>query len=325
MSDLLRWPQSYRKFSPEGSRLSDKLLARTLWGRNLTHERPEDKATPEGNTITDKTPSASNATVAWHIQAKQELATLLAIAPDAVSNVTEVIDSVLKLERALLERQSIRIDLGYAEPDLMAGIHPTVLRQMLITAIEELTHHTSSRQITIFSRMEGANAKITLATAIAERSNLTRENLIRNVLAAENVSVDTYLDSNRAFLWIEIPSGKKITVLVVDDNSDIVRFYQRTVEGTRYQIESTAQGQNPINSVETMLPDIIVLDIMLPGADGWKILTHLHENAKTRAIPIIVCSVVRAEALALSLGAALYLPKPMSPLEFIQALDQVLP
>jgi CheY-like chemotaxis protein len=52
---------------------------------------------------------------------------------------------------------------------------------------------------------------------------------------------------------------------------------------------------------------------------------RLHQDPTTRSIPVIICSVVQEEDLALSLGAAGYLPKPVQPREFVTALDQVLP
>jgi CheY-like chemotaxis protein len=76
--------------------------------------------------------------------------------------------------------------------------------------------------------------------------------------------------------------------------------------------------------IEAIPPDVIVLDVMLPDVDGWNLLLDLHEHPATRSIPVIVCSVVREENLAMSLGAALYLSKPVSPRQFIRALDQVL-
>ena len=56
-----------------------------------------------------------------------------------------------------------------------------------------------------------------------------------------------------------------------------------------------------------------------------EILTLLHSTARTRSIPVIVCSVVRQEELALGLGASLYIAKPVGRQDFIQALDRVLP
>ena len=63
---------------------------------------------------------------------------------------------------------------------------------------------------------------------------------------------------------------------------------------------------------------------MLPDADGWELLTRLREHAATASTPIIICSVVRREELALALHATLYLAKPVRRQQFIQALEQVL-
>ena len=79
-----------------------------------------------------------------------------------------------------------------------------------------------------------------------------------------------------------------------------------------------------LGTVEACAPSIIVLDVMLPDMDGWELLAHLHEHPPTRSIPILVCSVVREEELALALGAKLYLSKPVRRQQFIQALDQAL-
>jgi CheY-like chemotaxis protein len=111
-------------------------------------------------------------------------------------------------------------------------------------------------------------------------------------------------------------------VLVVDDNVDLVHFYRRYAAGTRYHIVHLSQGTGVLEAVESVTPDIIVLDVMLPDVDGWDLLVQLHEHPATRPIPVVVCSVVREEELALSLGASVYLPKPVRRREFIGALDQ---
>jgi len=138
------------------------------------------------------------------------------------------------------------------------------------------------------------------------------------------VRVEAHVDGDRAFLWVGLPSVGKITVLVVDDNPDMARFYRRSAEKTSYHIVHTAGGQNLFETIAATAPAVIVLDVMLPDIDGWELLTRLHQDPATRPIPVIVCSVVREEELALSLGAAHYLPKPVRSREFIQALDRVL-
>ncbi|MBI1877882.1 MAG: response regulator [Chloroflexi bacterium] len=113
-------------------------------------------------------------------------------------------------------------------------------------------------------------------------------------------------------------------MLVIDDNADLVHFYRRYTTGTRYQIVHLAEGQHTLSTVKEIRPNIIILDVMLPDIDGWELLTDLRGQPATQMIPIIVCSVVRRAELALSLGASLYLPKPVRRREFVQALDQIL-
>jgi CheY-like chemotaxis protein len=114
------------------------------------------------------------------------------------------------------------------------------------------------------------------------------------------------------------------TVLVVDDNQDLVHFFRRYTNGTRYRIVHLGEGSHLFETIESSRPDAIILDVMLPDCDGWELLSHLHAHPETTPIPVIVCSVVRQEDLALALGASLYLPKPVRRRQLIQALDTLL-
>ena len=68
----------------------------------------------------------------------------------------------------------------------------------------------------------------------------------------------------------------------------------------------------------------ILLDIMMPQRDGWTLLGQLREHPDTHAIPVIVCSILPQEQLALVLGAAAFLRKPVSRADLLRALAQLL-
>ena len=299
-------------------------LARLLWDRSQARQRPaEDRAQ-----VSEDRPAGEEGldTQApdWRSQLERELASLRSSAPGAVADVGETINGVLKLESALVSRHDTRVEVGSMQPDLVAAIHPSVLRQILISAIGRLAPHTSAGPITIFARLEDGNVKIAVTGAVTSEERPTQSDLIRDILAPEGVSVEAHLEGDHAFLWVELPSVGKATVVVVDDNVDMARFYRRATEGTNYHIVHTAEGEGLFEIIEAVAPDVIVLDVMLPDVDGWELLMRLHESPATRPIPVIVCSVVREEELALSLGAARYLAKPVRAREFTQALDQVL-
>jgi CheY-like chemotaxis protein len=70
-------------------------------------------------------------------------------------------------------------------------------------------------------------------------------------------------------------------------------------------------------------PDAIILDVMMPGMDGWEVLQTLRLQPQTSSIPIIVCSVFDDPELAYSLNVSHFLPKPISRDQILRALREV--
>jgi len=114
-----------------------------------------------------------------------------------------------------------------------------------------------------------------------------------------------------------------VTVLTIDDNPDMLHFYRRCLAGTPYRVVQASSGREGLSSIAASMPDIILLDVMLPDIDGWQLLMRLHEDPATRAIPVVVCTVVREEELAFALGASCFLTKPVHPQRLVEALDGV--
>ena len=81
-------------------------------------------------------------------------------------------------------------------------------------------------------------------------------------------------------------------------------------------------GDEPI--FERPLPSAIILDLMMPDRDGWDLLQFFLHQPATQATPIIVCSVLRQKELALSLGAAAFIEKPISEQHLIDILTQLI-
>ena len=264
----------------------------------------------------------------WRSQMQREMAVLRARSPDAVSDVAETIGGALDVARALTSAHGVRVTVGAIQPGLVAAIHPTAMRQILIAAIGHIARlagpdrETPGGEITLFARLEEGNVRVSLASTLAAGNALSKEDLLRDIPAPEDVLVDAHVEDANLFLWVTLPSVGRITVLVVDDNWDMGRFFRRATEGTSYHIVHVSEGLDLFEAITEHAPEVIVLDVMLPDVDGWELLMRLHEDRATREIPVIVCSVVREEELALSLGAAAYLAKPVLPREFIEALDR---
>ena len=286
------------------------MLAQRLWEQR-----------PQTETLTVPAPEAPP--TEWRSQVRQELVSLQQHAPGAVTKVEVAIQGAAKAGLVLAANHKVALQVDQVQPNLVAAIHPSILSQLLMTAIEKLVQDMSSGDIILRAEGDKERIKITIAGYPMVTPNPQHSDLIEEILTLQDGSVEVQLAENRAVFEIALPSASSITVLVIDDNVDLVHFYRRYTTQTRYQIVHLASGQGVFETIAETTPDIIVLDVMLPDVDGWELLTHLHEHPNTRAIPIIVCSVVKREELALALGAALYLPKPVRRQQFIQALDQI--
>ena len=108
----------------------------------------------------------------------------------------------------------------------------------------------------------------------------------------------------------------KETVLVVDDERDILELVKYNLDKEGYQVTVVATGEDALVATRTKLPDIVILDLMLPGVDGLEVCRRLKADPKTRGIPIVMLTAKGEEAdvvTGLELGAADYVTKPFSP------------
>jgi two-component system, OmpR family, alkaline phosphatase synthesis response regulator PhoP len=106
------------------------------------------------------------------------------------------------------------------------------------------------------------------------------------------------------------------TVLVVDDERDILELVKYNLDKEGYQVTTVATGEDALLATRSKMPDIIVLDLMLPGVDGLEVCRRLKADPKTNGIPIVMLTAKGDEAdvvSGLELGAADYVTKPFSP------------
>jgi DNA-binding response OmpR family regulator len=116
------------------------------------------------------------------------------------------------------------------------------------------------------------------------------------------------------------------TVLVVDDEPTIVEVVGRYMERAGYETLEAADGPEALRLAEQSRPDLIVLDVMLPGIDGLEVMRRLHERAG-KPVPVILLTARGEESdrlVGLRRGADDYVVKPFSPAELVARVDAVL-
>jgi CheY-like chemotaxis protein len=297
-------------------------LARQIWERY--QGQPAPVAAPTASPAALPGTEAQEETPPWLSQVRQELHALEKGTWGSVANLDETIAGVVELVSALAARRGIGLTIGQAQPGLAVAINASKLRQVLVLSLTALIRQMTEGEIAIQAAEHEGEARITLAAGPAPASQPPDDDLVHELLADHAGGIEHYIAGDKLIYTVTLAVAPKVKVLVLDDNPDLMHFYQRYVQGTRYQIVPLSEGTRLLETVQAVSPAVIVLDVMLPDIDGWELLVHLHNHPATRAIPVILCSVMREEELALALGAALYVPKPVRRQEFIQALDQAL-
>jgi len=295
-------------------------LANLLWAQRAAPQVAKEPLP----TNHPASPEATDPAFEFRSQVRAELAALQNSAPGVVADVAEVIQSVYKVGDVLTTRHNVRLQVGMIPPALKVTIHPSALRQILVTAIEKLTQHMSMGEIQIHTQSVAGEIELNVTARPVQSIRRLDSAFIQEILAMQGGAFTIEENDEQLTLCVRLPVAHKALILVVDDNHDLVHFYRRYVANTRYEILHAPDAQSVFDLAERHAPDVIVLDIMLPDADGWELLARLRAHAATASSPIIVCSVVRREELALALHATLYLAKPVRRQQFIQALEQVL-
>jgi len=128
-------------------------------------------------------------------------------------------------------------------------------------------------------------------------------------------------------LPIEVQRAVSISniALVIDDDAIMLDILENYVSKAGYQVVLAGSGKDGLNLAKKLLPRIIILDVMMPGMDGWMVLSALKEDAELAAIPVIIASLTEDRSVGYELGAVEYLTKPVDKEELNRVLRKYLP
>ncbi|MFH1238934.1 MAG: response regulator transcription factor, partial [bacterium] len=119
----------------------------------------------------------------------------------------------------------------------------------------------------------------------------------------------------------------KKKILVVDDEASVVKLIRFLLEKHGFEIYIAYDGQESVEVAEQVLPDLIIMDIMMPKMDGIEAMKILKKKDSTKDIPMIVLSALGQEgevATGLESGAMDYLVKPFNPKDLLERVNNVL-
>jgi DNA-binding response OmpR family regulator len=117
------------------------------------------------------------------------------------------------------------------------------------------------------------------------------------------------------------------TVLIVDDNEDNVRILSRMLIARGFEVRIARDGHGALESVRQQLPDVVLLDIMMPGMDGMQVLAQLRGDAHTAGVPVIMVTAKTQDEDVLAgykVGADYYVTKPFTIRQILYAIGLVM-
>lgn len=130
--------------------------------------------------------------------------------------------------------------------------------------------------------------------------------------------------SSTARLWFTIPSAQPPTVLIIDDDASTIALYSRYLQEDGYVIQTARRAAEVKALIHDAPPDLVLLDVLMPEEDGWRLLQRLRTWPQTAAIPVIICSVLSQPGLALALGATAVLQKPIAAADLLTTVREAL-
>jgi len=111
--------------------------------------------------------------------------------------------------------------------------------------------------------------------------------------------------------------------LVVEDDAAAAALMRVQLEAQGFAVRQVDSAEAALKLIDAFVPDLITLDIVLPGMDGWEFLGRLKETARWEAVPVVVVSVAADQGRGFSLGAAMVLQKPVDREAFARGLDRL--
>ncbi|MFO7677918.1 MAG: response regulator [Thermoplasmatota archaeon] len=117
-----------------------------------------------------------------------------------------------------------------------------------------------------------------------------------------------------------------LRIMIVDDEEDIRRSVGQVFQASGYEIITANNGNDCLNKLDDSLPDLIILDIMMPGMNGWDVAAQLKKNDKWNHIPIVFLT-AKADELSIGFGGLAsvdYIVKPFDILTLKEAVEKIL-
>ena len=245
-----------------------------------------------------------------------------------LQSMTAVVDA-----RARNQGIDLRDELPGMLPPVLAD--RVVLRQVLLSMLSYVLHRHQADVLHISARVKAERVELWLRLVeslspaatprMGEQKSLESaqrwSQRIDATLTQRHIEEQSISETRTMELALSLPQANQPTLLVVDDQATAIRLFERYLSRSAIQVVGTQEPRQALALAQQLRPSAVALDVMMPSMDGWEVLQTLRADPETKQIPVLVCSVWDEPELAVSLGAAAFLKKPVMQRDLLAALQ----
>ena len=242
----------------------------------------------------------------------------------------EALADTLALARPLARQWQVALVDNLPDELYQLPVSQLALRSILLTLLTVAIPRAGRAPISVNASRQDDTVRLSIVCSNPAGSHATLSaketdalGTAHELAAFHDVVLDIAAAEKSAFAaTLTLPTPTQVSVFVIDDNADWLELVQRYTSGSQYQITGTRDSSAAPAVVAKMQPAIVLLDVMMKNVDGWQVLSELRQDPATSHIPVVICTVLPVEDMAIALGASDFLQKPISQQRFLQILDR---
>ncbi|MBN2550424.1 MAG: response regulator [Anaerolineales bacterium] len=255
------------------------------------------------------------------------------IHPESVE-LNSLLQGVVSTFKNYLKAENIQVRLELISSPQVVMIDRIVLRQVLLSLLNYTVHLQADRLLVIHLSEQPGTLSIQITTGVDEQWKAFYDDEHEDLLETARfwsqkcgaALQECYPEPDRAGkaeISLVLQPTDQPVILVIDDQEPALRMYQRYLNRTRLRVTGVNDPKQALSLARTLHPALILLDVMMPHLDGWEILQALRSDARTKHIPVVVCSAWESTELASSLGASSFLKKPITQKDLLAVVEQL--
>ena len=260
----------------------------------------------------------------------QELSWLKAPTSETRVLLREAIDDVLLLAQPLAHQQNVTLDIELPETLANLPVSQLALRTIVPTLLTMAIARAGRAPVVVSALHADRPNFLCIECNVshpeqAPLSSKERDTIdtMQEVASFYESAIDFSKPDEHGFtISLLLPVPAQLSVLVIDDNADWLELVERYASGSHYRIVGMREPAAAPALADKLQPALILLDVMMQNVDGWQVLNELLQKPSTAHIPVILCTILPIEEMAISLGATGFLQKPVSQQQFLELLDR---